>query len=178
MFNVGEENFLKKDFLPRTPSFKNFATERLFFAVISALDSQNTFLKFLSHKKSLERDTFHKADLPAEKSNRSTSVLFVLLFTRLTRYSVLHLSNELSSDNKPPLCKGRWLAKQDGGIVKSKILQKNNPSAAFGVSSLYTREPLICAPRKSVNFPDKHCFCGQKSDSYSRENIVCLTKQQ
>ena len=44
---------------------------------------------------------------------------------------------------KPPLCKGRWLAKQDGGIVKVSYKVKNNPSAAFGVSSLYTREPFL-----------------------------------
>ena len=32
--------------------------------------------------------------------------------------------------------------RRDGGIAKVKIDSKNNPSAAFGVSSLYTREPL------------------------------------
>ena len=37
------------------------------------------------------------------------------------RYSVLHLLGVLSGGNEPPLCKGRWLAKQDGGIVKAKI---------------------------------------------------------
>ena len=37
------------------------------------------------------------------------------------RYSVLHLLGVLSGGNEPPLCKGRWLAKQDGGIVKTKI---------------------------------------------------------
>ena len=68
------------------------------------------------------------------------------------RYSVLHLIGVLSGENEPPLCKGRWLAKQDGGIVKSKILPKNNPSVTFGDSSLYTREPLVCEPRKSVFF--------------------------
>ena len=31
---------------------------------------------------------------------------------------------------------------QDGGIVRHKILPKNNPSVTFGNSSLYTREPL------------------------------------
>ena len=31
--------------------------------------------------------------------------------------------------------------RRDGGIVKAKNQSKNNPSAAFGVSSLYTREP-------------------------------------
>ena len=39
----------------------------------------------------------------------------------LARYSVLHLLGVLSGGNEPPLCKGRWLAKQDVGIVKAKI---------------------------------------------------------
>ena len=83
----------------------------------------------------------------------------------LARYSVLHLIGVLSGENEPPLCKGRWLAKQDGGIVKSKILQKNNPSAAFGVSSLYTREPFSYVHIYLVKFPDKHCFCRHKSET-------------
>ena len=55
---------------------------------------------------------YHKAGFTCRKSKRSTSILFVLLFTRLVLqgYSVLHLSDELSGDNEPPLCKGRWLA--------------------------------------------------------------------
>ncbi len=42
-----------------------------------------------------------------------------------------------------PCVKGGGSRKRDGGIVKSKIVPKNNPSAAFGVSSLYTREPFF-----------------------------------
>ena len=45
------------------------------------------------------------------------------------RYSVLHLLGVLPSDNEPPLCKGRWLAKQDGGIVtKQKFIVKQSLS--------------------------------------------------
>jgi len=33
------------------------------------------------------------------------------------RYSVLHLLGVLSGGKEPPLCKGRWLAERDGGIV-------------------------------------------------------------
>ena len=58
------------------------------------------------------------------------------------RYSVLHLVGVLSGENEPPLCKGRWLAKQDGGIVKAKIHCKTIPqpptaSAPFTQGSLF-----------------------------------------
>ena len=48
--------------------------------------------------------------------------------------------------------KGGGTACRDGGIVKKQNVSQNNPSAAFGVSSLYTREPLVRAPRKSICF--------------------------
>ena len=44
-------------------------------------------------------------------------------------------------EEKPPLCKGRWLAKQDGGIVKAKPYSKTIPQSLRD-SSLYTREPF------------------------------------
>jgi len=40
--------------------------------------------------------------------------------------------------------------RRDGGIVKAKNQSKNNPSAAFGVSSLCTREPLVVTACLSV----------------------------
>ena len=40
-----------------------------------------------------------------------------------------------------PCVKGGGTACRDGGIVKLNFII-NNPSTAFGVSSLYTREPL------------------------------------
>ena len=39
---------------------------------------------------------------------------------------------------QPPLCKGRWLAPQVGGVV---LIQICNPSVSNANSSLYTREP-------------------------------------
>ena len=63
-----------------------------------------------------------------------------------------------------PCVKGGGSRKRDGGIVKRKILPKNNPSAAFGVSSLYTREPFFYVHLCLINFPDKHCFRGHKSE--------------
>ena len=47
---------------------------------------------------------------------------------------------------KSLLCvKGGGTACRDGGIVKKQKFPQNNPSAAFGVSSLYTREPFLCS---------------------------------
>ena len=94
--------------------------------------------------------------------------MFVLLFPRLALQGIVcYTFSVLSGGNKPPLCKGRWLAKQDGGIVKVTFYRKTIPQPAFllryapwqvcyaniaAVSSLYTREPLLCAPRKSIFF--------------------------
>ena len=60
-----------------------------------------------------------------------------------------------------PCVKGGGTACRDGGIVKKQNVSQNNPSAAFGVSSLYTRE-LFYVHLWDVNFPDKHCICGHK----------------
>ena len=65
----------------------------------------------------------------------------------------------------PPLCKGRWLAKQDGGIVESNnfvvtIPQPPSASAPFTQGSLW-----FVRPESLSVFPDKHCFCGHKSES-------------
>ena len=46
-----------------------------------------------------------------------------------------------------PCVKGGGTACRDGGIVKGESSSLNNPSAAFGVSSLYTREPLAVFAR-------------------------------
>ena len=78
---------------------------------------------------------------------------------------MLHLFGVLSDGDKPPLCKGRWLAKQDGGIVKAKFIRKTIPqpptaSAPFTQGSLW-----FVRPESSSAFPDKHCFCGHKSEA-------------
>ena len=63
-----------------------------------------------------------KQVLPAEKVKGVRAFCsYSFSHALLARYSVLHLSGERSGGNEPPLCKGRWLAKQDGGIVKAKI---------------------------------------------------------
>ena len=48
-----------------------------------------------------------------------------------------------------PCVKGGGSRKRVGGIVKNKILSKNNPSVTFGDSSLYTREPYVSATKQS-----------------------------
>ena len=57
---MGKGNFSKEAFLPTTPhSSRTLKLGDYFFAIISTLDSQNTFLKFLSHKKSPENEAFY-----------------------------------------------------------------------------------------------------------------------
>ena len=71
-------------------------------------------------------------------------ITIVAQFLRLVNiFSKILFNHLLGGRKEPPLCKGRWLAKQDGGIVKVSYKVKNNPSAAYGVSSLYTREPFL-----------------------------------
>ena len=80
--------------------------------------------------------------------------MFVLLFTRLALQGIVCYTFWVycRAMISLPCVKGGGSRKRVGGIVKNKILSKNNPSVTFGDSSLYTREPLVCAPRKSVFF--------------------------
>ena len=73
-------------------------------------------------KKHPKRVPSIKQVLPAEKTIGVRAFVRTPFHTPCpARYSVLHLLGVLSGGNEPPLCKGRWLAKQDGGIVKAKI---------------------------------------------------------
>ena len=52
------------------------------------------------------------------------------------------------TNKKPPLCKGRWQPKADGGIVKKPKIAGNNPSVAnatapFTQGSLWTRSCIF-----------------------------------
>ena len=64
-----------------------------------------------------------------------------------------------------PCVKEGGSRKRDGGIVKNKIIPKNNPSVTFGDSSLCTKEPLDCVPESLSYFPDKHCICGHNCEA-------------
>lgn len=89
---------------------------------------------------------------------------------------MLHLLGVLSGGNEPPLCKGRWLAKQDGGFVKAKISSKTIPqppsaSAPFTQGSLW-----LVRPENLSDFPDKHCFCGHKSKAPHKAGQILFDK--
>lgn len=80
------------------------------------------FLRKEQTKKTVRRGTYHKAGFTCRKTKGVRTIVRTPFHTPCSaRYSVLHLIGVLSGGNEPPLCKGRWLAKQDGGIVKAKI---------------------------------------------------------
>ena len=76
---------------------------------------------------------------------------------------------------------GRWHAERDGRSprdlkVRLNFIVTRSPSVAFGASSL-PEGAFSYTSRMSVNFPDKHCFCGHKSKlrillSYSLFNLA------
>ena len=70
----------------------------------------------------------------------------------------------LSGGNEPPLCKGRWLAYARRWDCKSKILLKTIPQST-SLTAPFTQGSLwfVC-PESPSSFPDKHCFCGHKSN--------------
>ena len=106
-----------------------------------------------------------KQVLPAEKTIGVRAFVRTPFHTPCpARYSVLHLLGVLSGGNEPPLCKGRWLAKQDGGIVKIKIIPKTIPQSP-SVTAPFTQGSLFYVHLCRVNFLDKHCFCGHKSEA-------------
>ena len=110
-----------------------------------------------------------KQVLPAEKNKRSTSVLFVLLFTRLVLQGIVCYTFLVYC--RAVLCKGRWLAKQDGGIVKAKISSKTIPQPP-SASAPFTQGSLWFVRSESLSvFPDKHCFCGHKSEAPREQKL-------
>ena len=55
--------------------------------------------------------------------------------------------------------------------MKSKNFIENNPSAAFGVSSLYKGSLWFVRSESLSVFPDKHCFCGHKSEAPREQKL-------
>ena len=102
----------------------------------------------------------------APTAKRTENFTFSVLFhtSCSARYSVLHLSGEWSGGNEPPLCKGRWIAqarrrdcKSKNFIVKQSLSRLRRQLPLHKGAFLYVH---LCL----VNFPDKHCFCGHKSE--------------
>ena len=73
----------------------------------------------------------------------------------------------------PPLCKGRWHAKRDGGIVKRNRYTKTIPQPP-SASAPFTQGSLFYVHLCRVNFLDKHCFCGHRSKAphEAGQNII------
>lgn len=113
-----------------------------------------------------------KQVLPAEKTIGVRAFVRTPFHTPCpARYSVLHLLGVLSGGNEPPLCKGRWLAKQDGGFVKAKISSKTIPQPP-SASAHFTQGSLWFVRSESLSvFPDKHCFCGRKSEAPCEQKL-------
>ena len=69
-------------------------------------------------KKASQEGPSIKQVLPAENTKGVRTIVRTPFHTPCSaRYSVLHLLGVLSGGGEPPLCKGRWLAERDGGIV-------------------------------------------------------------
>ena len=49
------------------------------------------------------------------------------------------------ANEKPPLCKGRWQPKADGGIVKKLKIAENNPSVATATAPFTQGSLGMCA---------------------------------
>lgn len=98
-------------------------------------------------------------------NKRSTSIFVRTPFYTpcMARYSVLHLFGVLSGGNEPTLCKGRWLAKQDGGIVKVIFHQQTIPQSTSLTAPFTQGSHWFVRPESPSAFPDKHCFCVHKS---------------
>ena len=93
--------------------------------------------------------------------------MFVLLFTHAlpAKYSVLNLLGVLSGGNEPPCVKGGGSRKRDGGIVKIIFRQQTIPQSPT-VTAPFTQGSLWFVRHESLAaFPDKHCFCGHKSEA-------------
>ena len=73
------------------------------------------------------------------------------------------------TNKKPPLCKGRWQPKADGGIVKKPKIAGNNPSVAnatapFTQGSLWMRSFIF----RGMGFA--LCLCNTKAKLAIKQN--------
>ena len=79
------------------------------------------------------------------------TIAVAIISLRRSRNITLASSADLcynGTNEKPPLCKGRWQPKADGGIVKKPKIAGNNPSVAnatapFTQGSLWMRSCIF-----------------------------------
>ena len=79
----------------------------------------------------------NKISLKPQGFNITIAVAIISL--RRSRNITLAFSADLccnGANQKPPLCKGRWQPKADGGIVKKPKIAGNNPSTADSLREL------------------------------------------
>ena len=100
---------------------------------------------------------------------RKSTYLGVILLTENLRTQNVGRELVFSADlcynrtnKKPPLCKGRWQPKADGGIVKKPKIAGNNPSVAnatapFTQGSLWMRSFIF----RGMGFA--LCLCNTKA---------------
>ena len=68
-----------------------------------------------------------------------------------------------------PCVKGGGSRERDGGIVKNKIISKNNPSVTFGDSSLCTRE-AYCHPTVHLKGVTHYTLQGKECEKEYEQN--------
>ena len=65
------------------------------------------------------------------------------------------------TNKKPPLCKGRWQPKADGGIVKISTALENNPSVANATAPFTQGSLLDECNLRGMGFA--LCLCNTKA---------------
>ena len=130
------------------------------------------------HKKAPEGVPSIKQVLPAEKTIGVRAFVRTPFHTPcLARYSVLHLLGVLSGGNEPPLCKGRWLAKQDGGFVKAKISSKTIPQPP-SASAPFTKGAFgLCALKVCLFFLTSTAFVDTKAKPRASRSWVIMSSK-
>ena len=119
-----------------------------------------------------------KQVLPAEKTIGVRAFVRTPFHTPCpARYSVLHLLGVLSGGNEPPLCKGRWLAKQDGGLVKAKIHRKQSLSRLRRQLPLHKGAFGLCALKVCLFFLTSTAFVDTKAKPRASRSWIIMSSK-
>ena len=93
------------------------------------------------------------------------------------RYSVLHLLGILSGDDKPPLCKGRWLAASETeGLLKSKLYRKQSLSRLRRQLPLHKGAFGLCVPKLHLLFLTSTAFVDTKAKPRTKRGKFYLIR--